>query len=189
MLTSILRSVTLMSILAVAAPARAAAADAPAKPAAKAVQEAYMTFCIPAVLAPPAEAQKLAERAGYTKTDLPAFAPLKERTSPAWLVPSATGRVVVSRGGSGVAGAETCEITVRDTDSAPLRQAMEEATVCKGCPFVRNAAFPAQSAGMGIDKYDWQVNPKLMVSVLAVSLPDSSRGASFFVQTHALSAP
>jgi hypothetical protein len=79
----------------------------------------------------------------------------------------------------------SCEITVSGSPSAPLRKKISDVTVCDKCPFVRNTQLSREERGLHFDKYDWRMpERKALLSVMTVTLPDDSRGASFFVHVH-----
>jgi hypothetical protein len=149
------------------------------------VEKAFMAFCLPLVGKEATNTDEVAGWSKYQKTTLPAFPALKVRSAPAWQVPTASGRVVVSRGGLDERLPSSCEITVSGAPSAPLRKKISEATTCKGCPFVRNAQASKDEAGISLDKYDWRMpEKKALLSVMTYALPERADGVTFFVHVH-----
>jgi hypothetical protein len=165
----------------------AQAADPP--PAAQAVIQTYIVYCLPMAIkgASRAEAEESAKHLGYTQAELSSFPALAVRTAPAWRVPSASGVVTVALGGVNEKLPSSCEITVSGHDSEPLRAALDQAVICEGCPFTRNPMMSSNTPAAKIEKYDWKIEgTRMLVSVLSVALPDESKGASFFVHVHRL---
>jgi hypothetical protein len=172
-------------ILLVAAPAFALAQSPAAPSVEKAVEQAYMLFCMPLVAKGATNTDEVAGWSNYKKTTLPNFAGLRVRSAPAWLVPSASGRVVVSRGSIDERVPLSCEIIVSGSPSEPLQKKIAEATMCKGCPFVHNRQVSREQNGIRFDKYDWRMPEKnALVSVMTYALPASSQEASFLVHIH-----
>jgi hypothetical protein len=168
-----------------AVPMVAAAQPAATPPAIEqAVGKAYMAFCLPLVAKEATNTEEVARSSGYQPTPLPNFSGLKVRSASAWLTPSLSGRVVVSRGSADERAPQSCEITVSGSPGAPLGRKLSEMLVCSGCPFVRNAQASQERNGLRMEKYDWKMaEKKALLSVMAITLPDSAP-ANFFVHVH-----
>ena len=151
----------------------------------KAIESAYMLFCMPLVAKDATNTAEVAKWSKYEPTALPDLAMLKVRTAPAWLVPSAQGRVVVARGSADPRLPTSCEIVVSGTPGAPLRKKLSELTLCEKCPFVRNTALPQEKNGAFFDKFDWRMPDKnALLSVIAVTPAEGARGVTFFAHVH-----
>jgi hypothetical protein len=180
-----MRTIVLVAFVVVV-PAMAAAQQATTPPTIeKAIENAHMLFCMPLVGKEATNTSEVARWSGYQATSLPNFTGLKVRSAPAWLVPSASGRVVVSRGAVDERVPLSCEISVSDASGSKLGKKFSEMLVCNGCPFVRNEKASQEGNGIRMEKYDWKMSEKkALLSVVTFSLPPNPSGITFLVHTH-----
>jgi hypothetical protein len=173
-------------VLVVAMPTMAATAQPKSPPTIEqAVIQANFLFCMPLVGKAATNTDEAAKWAGYQPTSLPNFSALKIRSAPAWLVPSASGRVVVARGAVDERVPLSCEIVVSGAAGSQLSKKFPETLVCKGCPFLRNEQASQQGNGLRMEKYDWKMPEKnALLSVLTYTLPPNPSGVDFLVHVH-----
>jgi hypothetical protein len=154
-------------------------------PIEQAVEKAHMLFCMPLVGKEATNTSEVAQWAGYHPTSLPNLGALKTRSAPAWLVPSASGRVIVTRGAVDERAPLSCEIVVSGASSSQLAKKFSEMLVCKGCPFVRNEHASQEGNGVHMEKYDWKMPEKrALLSVMTYTLPPNPSGVSLIIHTH-----